>query len=293
MPNAHGRLIAALISTCQVRKITVGAVGFAALSVPSLLGAQQTPGSPILEAVAAPRLAVAGTSPLPDAPEPYSSSSSSSAAAPAPAQAGPQAEHSQAPGRGRITSVYDDFIDPTEIAPSLTASDKIVMGFKSSISPFAVIGWIGSATYSETFNRSPNYGQSFSEYGQRVGAAAAKASSQDVFTKSVFAPIFREDPRYYELGPSHTKTQRTIYAFTRVFVTKTDAGTPTVNFALLAGNLGGSALTQLYYPRVNRGPSEVATTFGTSLAGSAVGNLFSEFLSNAAEIIRLKHDIYR
>jgi hypothetical protein len=101
------------------------------------------------------------------------------------------------------TGHLDNLIDPQEIAPRLSASDKIVMGLKGSISPFAVIGWIGSATYSEAFNRSPNYGQSAVNYTQRLGAAAARASSQGIFSTSMMAPILHEDPRYFVEGPGH------------------------------------------------------------------------------------------
>jgi hypothetical protein len=140
------------------------------------------------------------------------------------------------------------------------------MGLKSAVSPFAVIGWIGSATYDETFNRSPN-----SVRTARITLSVSmRASSEGIFTTSILAPIRHEDPRYYILGHGHGSFKRTTYALSRIFITPTDSGGSTVNYALLGGNLAGSALTQAYYPPFNRGASEVLTTFGTSLGGSAV-----------------------
>jgi hypothetical protein len=191
------------------------------------------------------------------------------------------------------TGHFDSLIDPEEIAPRLSAADKIGMGLKGSVSPFAVIGWVVSATYSETFNRSPNYGQSAKEYSQRLGAAAARASSEGIFSTSIMAPILHEDPRYFVEGPGHPGTRRALYALSRVLITKKDDGRNTVNYALLTGNAIGAGLTQTYYPSGNRNLRETATTFGVSLAGSGVKYLFEEFFYKEASITQLKSHLPR
>ena len=192
------------------------------------------------------------------------------------------------PTRTVPTGHFDNLIDPHEIAPKLRATDKTLMGLKASVSPFAVIGWVGSATYSETFNRSPNYGQSAKGYAQRLGAAAARASSEGIFSTSVMAPILREDPRYFVEGPGHPDFHRALYALSRVFVTRTDDGSSTINYALLSGNAIGAGLTQTYYPTGNRNLHGTATTFGISLAGSGVKFLLEEFFYKEASIAQLK-----
>ena len=201
----------------------------------------------------------------------------------------PQVTNSQAAARTRSVGRFETLIDPTEIATHLTAFDKVGMGLKRSVSPWAILGWIGSATYGETFNRSPNYGQDPKEYLQRLGAAAARASSETIFTTSILAPMLHEDPRYFVLGPGHSGFKRTTFAFSQIFITRTDKGGNTVNYALLGGNLAGSALTQAYYPSENRGVPEVLTTFGTSLAGSAIAYFFDEFFYNNLRVAQLKH----
>ena len=229
---------------------------------------------------------------LPDAPAPAGSvpaldmHASPALAAPADAQAasiGPQDQL-----RTVHTGHFDNLIDPEEIAPTLSATDKIGMGLKAAVSPFAVIGWIGSATYSEAFNRSPNYGQSAQEYAQRLGAAAARSSSQGIFSTSVMAPILHEDPRYFVEGAGYSGFHRTFYALSRVLVTRTDTGRSTVNYALLSGNAIGAGLTQTYYPAGNRNFGETFTTFGVSLAGSGVKYLLDEFFYKQASIAQLK-----
>ena len=189
------------------------------------------------------------------------------------------------------TGHFDHLIDPQEIAPRLSAGDKVGMGIKASVSPFAVIGWVGSATYSETLNRSPNYGQSAESYPQRLGAAAARASSEDIFSTTVMAPILHEDPRYFVEGPGSSVFHRVFYALSRVLVTKTDAGRSTINYALLSGNAIGAGLTQTYYPAGNRNLHGTATTFGISLASSGVKFLLEEFFYREASIAELKRKL--
>ena len=216
--------------------------------------------------------------------------------APAPAETGAALTQNatQAPRvrvRTHETTHFDALIDPTEIAPKLDTFDKVVMGLKRSVSPYAVVGWVGISAYEQAFDRSPNYGQTGKGYAQRLGAAAARGSSEGIFTYSVYSPIFHTDPRYYVLGRGHGAVHRTVYAISRVLVTRRDDGGQTVNFALLAGNLTGSAVTQTYYPPGNRNLEQVMTTFGSSLAGSAFGYLFDEFIANSAEFLQLKHKV--
>jgi hypothetical protein len=194
---------------------------------------------------------------LPDAPEPADAVMVS-------AQEANQA--SRIPARTHETTHHDRLIDPT-------------------------VGWVGISTYEQAFDRSPNYGQTGKGYVQRLGAAAARDSSEGIFTYALYSPIFHTDPRYYVLGPGHGFAHRAAYAISRVLVTKTDAGGQTVNFALLSGNLTGAAITQTYYPAGNRNLEQVMTTFGTSLGGAAFGYLFDEFIVNSAEFLQLKHKV--
>ena len=39
-------------------------------------------------------------------------------------------------------------------------------------------------------------------FGERLGAAGIRDTTQGVFTDSVFAPLLHEDPRYYMAGQS-------------------------------------------------------------------------------------------
>jgi hypothetical protein len=179
-------------------------------------------------------------------------------------------------------------VSPGEIAAPMTVSDKVKGGLKNSVSIFSMTGWLASAGYEQLTNGSPNFGTDAGAFGERLGFGAIHGISNGVFSNSLFAPIFHEDPRYYVMGRGHPPLKRLVYAATRVLITRTDSGHSTPNFALFAGNAGAAALTVTYYPAHNTTFSQVTRTFGTSLAGSALGFTVDEFLIDALVDLHLK-----
>lgn len=172
------------------------------------------------------------------------------------------------------------FIDPDQPAPDLNPGDKLLLGLKSSFSPFAVAGWFAVSGYEQATNGTPNFGTDRGAFGRRLEDAAIRDASEDVLSDSVMSTVFREDPRYYRLGRSHSFAHRLIYAASRTLITRTDSGNSAPNYALLTGNLAGSVLTNTYYPQVNRSGSQTVETFAGSIAGSAIGNILDEFLGD-------------
>jgi hypothetical protein len=179
-------------------------------------------------------------------------------------------------------------VAPGEMAQPMSVQEKVVGGLKNSVSLISATGWIASAGWTQLTNGSPNYGTDKGAFGQRLGATALRNISEGIFSRSFFAPVFHEDPRYYIMGKGNNLFKRVIYAATRTVVTRTDDGRSTPNFALLAGNAAGAALTVTYYPAQNTTFSEAAETFGTSVGGSAVGFVVREFIDDALEYAHLK-----
>jgi hypothetical protein len=190
--------------------------------------------------------------------------------------------------RIKLPTRRDMTILPEEVAHALSSREKVLLGLKESVSMFSIVGWSASAGYSHLINGSPDYGTDKAAFGQRLGATAARSVTDNLFSVALFAPLLHEDPRYYELGAGDSIFKRVIYAATRPLITKTDSGHASVNFSLLAGNLFGSALTNVYYPESNRGFGQTLETFGTSVGGSAFGFVITEFLNDALTAAHLK-----
>ena len=173
-----------------------------------------------------------------------------------------------------------------ETAAPMTLSDKVKGGFKNSA--FSATGSLAVAGWEHLTDGSPNYGTDSGAFGQRLGAAAIRGASNGLFSHSVFAPIFHEDPRYYVMGPGHPFLKRLVYAATRTIITRTDSGHSMPNLALFAGNAAGAALTVTYYPAQNTTFGQVSRAFGTSLVGSAFGFIVDEFVVDALVDLHLK-----
>ncbi len=226
---------------------------------------------------------------LPDAPGFVLSDSSSSrdaaTGAPIPDDAFGQ---TSTVSRPKGTTHMKMVINPGEVAGPMTVRDKVVHGMTNSVSLYSAAGWFASAGWEHMWNGSPNYGTDSGAFGERLGAAALRGISEGVFSNSLFAPLFHEDPRYYVMGRGHSFFKRAFYAGTRTIITRTDSGSKRPNFSLLAGNFAGSALTVPYYPPLNTSFKEVCITFGGSIGGSAVGFVVDEFIVDALVDLHLK-----
>jgi hypothetical protein len=233
---------------------------------------------------------------LPEAPNPSSSapsigesSSSTSTDEPIGAEGAEGAAFDTASVKRRLLATRSDItIYPGQSAPRLSAHDKELIGLKQSFTLFSLVGWTTSAGYTQLVNGSPNYGTDSGAFGERLGAAALRNTSQNIFGNVVFAPLFHEDPRYYKMGTGHNFIKRTIYAGTRAIITRSDDGRATPNYSLIAGRVFGAALTNAYYPQTNRGFSQTAQTFGTSMGGAAIGFVVTEFLKDAMDFLHLQ-----
>lgn len=175
------------------------------------------------------------------------------------------------------------FIEAGQTAPQLTARETAVLGVKDSFSLVTIAGWFTSAGYDQLLNSSPNYGTDRGAFGERLGAAAICNSSEDLLSYSVMAPLLHEDPRYYRMGSGHNFFERLVYAGTRPIITRTNSGHSTPNLALILGNAEGSALTNAYYPQVNRGMEQTMETLGLSIGGSAIGDVLGEFYGDVVK----------
>ena len=226
---------------------------------------------------------------LPDAPDAVTSNSSSSTNDSG-SVADPDSDAADASpnaASGHLLHL-EILVQPGDVAKPMTVRNKIASGFKSSVSLFSVAGWFSATGWEQLTNGSPNYGTDAGAFGQRLGAATIRGISEGVFSKSLFAPLFHEDPRYYVMGSGHPFFKRAVYAATRSIITRTDSGRTTPNFSLFAGNAAGSALTTTYYPSQNTSFKEVAETFGGSIGGSAIGFVVDEFIIDALVDLHIK-----
>jgi len=179
----------------------------------------------------------------------------------------------------RIFGVLPNFTTvsgPQNIEP-LTFKEKFVLFARQTYDPGTIASAAAGAGLSQVQNDDPKYGEGGGAYGKRFGAAVTDITTQNFFQGVLLAGILHEDPRYFRRGPRYGFWNRLGYASSRVFITRTDAGTNRFNYSGIVGMSMGIALSNAYYPDASVNGTEVASRFGSSLAASAIFNILPEF----------------
>ena len=104
----------------------------------------------------------------------------------------------------RILGVIPDYQTVTETnghALPLTTKEKWALALKESIDPFNIGNAAMTAGFSQKGNQTPKYGEGWSAYGKRFGAAIGDFSTQNIFSAGVLATVLHQDPRYFRKGP--------------------------------------------------------------------------------------------
>ena len=120
------------------------------------------------------------------------------------------------------------------------------------------------------------YGNGIEGYGKCYGSALVDSNISSFFGDFVFPVVLHQDPRYFRLGEGSTG-KRIVYAVSRVFLTRTDSGSTSVDTSALAGTILAAAASNLYYPRQDRGFGLTLSRVGWDLGNTALFNLAAEF----------------
>jgi len=187
-----------------------------------------------------------------------------------------------------LAPLHMKYIPAGWTAQPITPHDKVLLGLKDLVSPLDALGMLTSAGYSFALKGEPNYGTDSGAFGETLGAAAIRETTEGIFTDTVFAPLLHEDPRYYVEGSKYGFFHRFAYAGTREIFTRTDAGHSSVNGAMILGYAASSALSYTYYPKINKNFDDTAATMGGSLGGAAIGFLVSEFSDSVLQALHLE-----
>jgi len=121
-----------------------------------------------------------------------------------------------------------------------------------------------------------SYGQGTLGYTKRYAADLTDALTNELFVVGVFPTLLHEDPRYFRLGRG-SAMRRTAYALSRILVTRTDSGGQRFNCSEFLGNFASGSVSQLYYPRDERGIGAIFTRMGVQISYDAAFNILKEF----------------
>jgi hypothetical protein len=163
-----------------------------------------------------------------------------------------------------------------ENAAPLTARMKFKLALRISYDPVTILGVALVAAGRQAAN-SPDYGQGWGPYAERFGATAADGFTDIMIGGAILPSLLHEDPRYFYQGTGSIKS-RLRHAALSPFVGKRDNGTWGPNYSSLGGDLTSAALSNLYYPKSNRGAELVFSQFAFGTAERVGAGLAQEFV---------------
>src|SRR5271169_2116085 len=199
------------------------------------------------------------------------------ATAPASNPAQQQPGQTQEPPDKRVFGVLPNYRTANESAvyTPITTKQKFTIGAKDSFD-YPLVALAGAfAGLGQLTNQQPSFGQGLKGYGHRLVTNYADQAMGNMFTEGLFPAMLHEDPRYFRRGTG-PKWHRAGYAFSRIFVTRTDSGHTRFNYSEWLGNATSVAISNAYYPD-SRSAGSLMSKLGMQIGLDAVGNVLKEF----------------
>lgn len=177
----------------------------------------------------------------------------------------------------RVFGVIPNFYVVYEPSPApLTAKLKFQLALKTATDAFTVTG-VGVLAAINQAGDTPNYQQGMKGYSERFGAAAADGVTDIMIGGAILPSLLHQDPRYYYQGTG-TNRSRVLHAISSPFVCRGDNGRLQPNYSSIGGDLGSSALSNLYYPPSNRGTGLLFENFALTTSERMLSGLLQEFV---------------
>lgn len=212
---------------------------------------------------------------LPDAPQ----SSQSAQAPPAQAQqANPQDQSLEGKQTKRILGIVPNFrsVSVNMKLPPQSAKDKFVGATEDSFdySSFVFVGILAGVAQAE--GSYPEFHTGAPAYLRYYWHTYADQTDENFQVEFLLPSLLHQDPRYYTLG-SGGLVKRTAYSFSRVLITRTDAGHETFNASEIIGAGGAAGVSDLYYPSQERTWTKTGQRWLINVSLDGATFIFKEF----------------
>lgn len=157
-------------------------------------------------------------------------------------------------------SVKEKFMESTQDA--FDYSDLIYSG---------ILAGIGQAE-----NSIPEFHQGAAGYARYYWHTLADEADEDYQVEFFFPVLLHQDPRFYTLGHGGA-IRRTSYAFSRIFITRTDSSHETFNASEIVGAGAASGISDLYYPSQERTWTKTGQRWLLNVSLDGFTYVFQEF----------------
>ena len=164
---------------------------------------------------------------------------------------------------------------------------KLVLDDTFDYSGFIEVGLL--AGLSDYHKSEPEFHHGAAAYGRYYWHGFADATDGNLMTEFLVPVATHEDPRYYTLGHGGFM-KRTGYSISRLFITRSDLGHATPNFAEIVGNGAASGISNFYYPSADRNWTKTGQRWVLQVGVDGIANLAKEFWPDINA--KLFHDKY-
>ena len=211
---------------------------------------------------------------------------------PAPATAAKTAEEQEIEKREqsqRVLGVIPNFgTTSRHNAPPLSPGQKFHLFYKSAFDPIelSVVGL--QAGFSQAQDEFPEYGQGAAGFSKRYGATLADEVSSGFFSNYFYPVLLKEDPRYFRLGKGSIK-HRLGYALLQEVDCRTDNGGRSFSWENVLGAFTAGGLSNIYYPRAERGFGLTMSRSTIALGYGSLGGLVDEFYPDISHWLFHRH----
>lgn len=173
--------------------------------------------------------------------------------------------------------------------PQLSVKTKFLFTAKTMSDPVTISFLGGIALIGQARNSDPTYGQGLKGYAKRYATVYADTGIGTLMTASVFPTLLHQDPRYFQLGSGGFK-RRTLYALSRIFVTRGDNGDVQFNYSEIVGNGVAAGVSNLYHPQDQRAFGNTVGVWATDTMLNALCNVAKEFWPDIRRKLRKPAD---
>ena len=140
-------------------------------------------------------------------------------------------------------------IENTGQVPPLTTKQKYAVVARGTFDPVQYPWWAFLSALSQAENSEPGFGQGWEGYGKRFATAAADGTIENFLTGAVLPSLLHQDPRFFQSSEGGFG-RRSVYAVSRIFVTRTDSGRSQFNYSEIVGSAMSAAISNYsYHPR--------------------------------------------
>jgi hypothetical protein len=160
--------------------------------------------------------------------------------------------------------------------PPQTAKQKFVTAGHDTFdySSFFIAGiQAGFAMNGDSY---PEFHQGLKGYGRYYWHTLADTIDENFMVGGVGPVVFHQDNRFYTLGHGGFRN-RTVYALTRVLISRKDDGDATFNYAEIIGSGAAAGVSSLYYPTKYRTWTKVGQKWLTSDLIDGANFMLKEF----------------